>query len=76
VPFGTTTIPILAVEHLLVCKALFNRPRDWVDIDAVVEAGTHIRRSDARNWMRRLAGAEDPRAVRLRHAIAGPNQNT
>jgi hypothetical protein len=35
VPFGDGTIPILAAEHLIVCKAVFNRPKDWVDIDAM-----------------------------------------
>ena len=38
VPFGDGIIPILAADHLVVCKVIYNRPRDWVDIDAVLEA--------------------------------------
>ena len=35
-PFGPDTIPILGPEHLVVCKAVFNRPKDWLDIEQVL----------------------------------------
>src|ERR1700726_1910602 len=40
VPFGEGSIPILAAEHLIVCKVVFNRPKDWVDIDSMIAADT------------------------------------
>ena len=36
-PFADTAIPVLSIEDLLVCKVLFDRPRDWIDIEAVAE---------------------------------------
>lgn len=34
-PFGNRQAPVLSIEDLLVCKVLFDRPKDWVDIEAV-----------------------------------------
>src|SRR5439155_16039781 len=65
VPFGDGTIPILAVEHVVVCKAVFNRPRDWVDIDAVVEGDGEIDAAEVLRWVGRVAGDEDPRYKRI-----------
>jgi hypothetical protein len=42
VPFGPVRIPILAPEHLIVCKAIFDRPKDWVDIEEIVSWGTRV----------------------------------
>ena len=33
VRFGPVDMQILAPEHLIVCKAIFDRPKDWLDID-------------------------------------------
>lgn len=65
VPFSDTTIPILAVEHLVVCKVIFNRPKDWVDIDAILELGTTVEVAEVMRWVGRLAGDEDPRYERI-----------
>jgi hypothetical protein len=65
VPFGDETIPILAVNHLVVCKVVFNRPKDWVDIDAIVDAGTRIDTAEVLRWVARIAGDEDPRYNRI-----------
>lgn len=37
-PFLDTEINVLSAEDLLVCKVLFDRPKDWLDIQAVVSA--------------------------------------
>lgn len=34
-PFLDTEINVLSVEDLLVCKMLFDRPKDWLDVGAV-----------------------------------------
>jgi len=39
VPFEGATIPVLGCEALIVFKAMFNRTRDWADIEAVLSAG-------------------------------------
>jgi hypothetical protein len=65
VPFADTAIPILAVDHLVVCKAVFNRPKDWIDIDAIVVAETSIDVAEVLRWVGRLAGDDDPRYERI-----------
>ena len=65
VPFADATIPILMVEHLIVCKVVFNRAKDWVDIDAVIAAETSIDVAEVLRWVGRIAGDEDPRYERI-----------
>ena len=65
VPFADGTIPILAAEHLIVCKVVFNRPRDWVDIDAVLAGDAAIDAAEVLRWVARIAGDEDPRYTRI-----------
>lgn len=65
VPFATTTIPILGPEHLIVCKAVFDRPKDWVDIDAMLDAGEALDAARILRWVGRIAGLDDPRYDRL-----------
>lgn len=65
VPFGDGSIPILASSHLIVCKVIFNRPRDWVDIDAMLAAGADIDVAEVLRWVARIAGDEDPRYNRI-----------
>jgi len=65
VPFGEGTIPILSAEHLVVCKVIFNRPRDWVDVEAMVEAQSEVDPAEVLRWVARIAGDEDPRYNRI-----------
>lgn len=65
VPFADTTIPILAVEHLVVCKVVFDRPKDWVDIDAVLALDTPVDAAEVLRWVGRVAGDTDPRYDRV-----------
>jgi hypothetical protein len=65
VPFADTTIPVLAAEHLIVCKVVFNRPRDWVDIDAMLVAEMPIDAAEVLRWVGRIAGDTDPRYDRI-----------
>ena len=39
-PFAGTQIPVLGPVELAVFKAMFDRTRDWADIEAMVAAGT------------------------------------
>jgi hypothetical protein len=65
VPFAEGTIPILAPEHLVVCKVVFDRPRDWVDIDAMLDADVALDGADVMRWVGRIAGDDDPRYERI-----------
>jgi hypothetical protein len=38
VPFSAITIPILSPEHLVVAKVVFNRAKDWIDIEQMLVA--------------------------------------
>ncbi len=70
VPFADDTIPILSADHLVVCKVIFNRPKDWVDIDAMLAAGTDINSAEVLRWVGRIAGDEDPRYDRIAALIS------
>jgi pimeloyl-ACP methyl ester carboxylesterase len=37
--FGDSELPFLAANDLAVFKALFDRPKDWLDIEAMFQAG-------------------------------------
>ena len=65
VPFAETTIAILAPEHLVVCKVVFNRGRDWVDIAAMLDADVALDAAEILRWVGRIAGDTDPRYKRI-----------
>lgn len=65
VPFASDTIPVLSAAHLTVCKVVFDRPKDWVDIEAMVALGAHIDAAEVLRWVGRIAGDEDPRFDRI-----------
>ena len=65
VPFADETISILAPEHLIVCKVVFNRPKDWIDIDAILVGGTDVDVAEVLRWVGRIAGDEDRRFNRI-----------
>jgi hypothetical protein len=48
-----------------VCKAVFDRPKDWLDIEQVLVGADALDAAEVRDWMRRIVGADDERAVRL-----------
>lgn len=71
VPFGTGTIPILSADHLVVCKTVFDRAKDWVDIDAMLDLGTPLDRSEIFRWTARIVGDTDPRYERIVAVLTG-----
>ena len=56
---------MLSAEHLTVCKVVFDRPQDWVDIDAMIAQGTRIDTAEVLRWVGRIAGDTDPRYDRI-----------
>ena len=69
VPFGEGRIPILAPEHLLVCKALFDRPKDWLDIEQMLLCVDELDTTEALARLEAAAGAQDARLQRLRTLV-------
>jgi hypothetical protein len=70
VPFGSDTIPVLAPEDLLVCKVVFNRRKDWIDIEQVLllTAG-NLDLDDVRRWVGAITGADDDRFIHFDRAV-------
>ena len=64
-PFAGMTIPLIAPEHLIVRKAMLDRAKDWLDIEAILIATNPLDLEEILTWIRRLAGPEDPRATKL-----------
>lgn len=65
VPFADETIPILSPEHLAVCKAMFDRPKDWLDIEQILVATDPLDLQEVETWIERMAGGNDPRMRKL-----------
>jgi hypothetical protein len=64
VPFAGRTIPVLGCNALALFKAMFDRTRDWADIEAMVEAkALDVERVAAR--IGELEGDGSRRAARL-----------
>ncbi len=65
VPFGEVTLPILAPEHLAVCKAMFDRRKDWLDIEQMLIADDELDVDVVEQWLEHMVGKQDPRMERL-----------
>jgi hypothetical protein len=73
VQFGGTTVPILAPEHLAVCKAMFDRRKDWLDIEQMLIATDELDMDEVEQWLERMVGTQDPRLERLAELQAMPS---
>ncbi len=65
VRFGPVDIPILAPEHLIVCKAIFDRPKDWLDIEEILRWGTDVDATRTLYWVGEILGPEAKQYARL-----------
>ncbi len=74
VPFGEgDALPILSAEDLAVFKVLFDRPKDWTDIDEVLYAqGRDFDTAYTLDWLGRILDEDDLRLQRFRRALSGP----
>jgi hypothetical protein len=71
VDFGPVRIPILAPEHLVICKAVFDRPKDWVDIEEMVAWGTDIDATEVLRWIEEILGRSSEQHTRLASLLVG-----
>jgi hypothetical protein len=65
VPFGGRSIRVLCAEDLAVFKAMFDRSKDWVDIETMA-ASSAIDLELAASRLHEVLG-DDPRVARLRN---------
>lgn len=72
VSFGPVQIPILSPEHLVVCKAVFDRPKDWVDIEEMVDWGTEIDKEVVMRWVDEILGETSEQHARLGDLLNPP----
>lgn len=70
VPLGGGAIPILSPEHLAVCKAIFDRTKDWIDIEQILVATDPLDLAEIENWLDRMVGRDDPRFAKLEEVKA------
>ena len=64
VPFEGRTIPVVGCTALTVFKAMFDRTRDWADIEAMIDAKS-VDFDDAMARVREMAGADSAPAEKL-----------
>lgn len=70
VAFGDITVSILSPEHLAVCKAMFDRRKDWLDIEQMLLATDEVDIAEIESWLKRMVGPADSRLGRLRELKA------
>lgn len=68
VPFEGQTIPVLGCDALVVFKVMFDRTRDWADIEAVVDAQPAAA-AGALSSLTALIGPDEPPTRRLRSLL-------
>jgi hypothetical protein len=64
-PFGDATIPVLGPEHLVVCKVVFDRAKDWLDVAQVLVGVEGFDVGEVRRWLDAVVGPGDPRRARF-----------
>ncbi len=64
VPMLDTRVPILSATDLTIFKSLFSRPKDWVDIEALLRFGK-VDVPDVLRWLSDIIGSDDERVSRL-----------
>jgi hypothetical protein len=68
VPFEGRTIPVLDCTALAVFKALFDRTKDWADIEEMLAAGA-LEGPRAIAWLERILGTGSAPAARLQSLV-------
>lgn len=67
VPMLDATVKVLSATDLTIFKALFDRSKDWPDIDAMLGAhDSTVDLDEAIRWVTEIVGESDRRTMRLR----------
>ena len=66
VDYVGTTIPVLSSEDLIICKAAFNRPRDWADIEDIFKIqGSQLDGAYLTRWLDEFYEPQDEPVQRI-----------
>jgi hypothetical protein len=65
VPFNGHVIPLVAPEHLIIRKAVLDRPKDWHDIEQILVASHPLNLDEVDEWLQRMTGKKDARVAKL-----------
>lgn len=63
-PFRDAVIKVITPTDLTVFKALFNRRKDWADIESMLRAGV-VDEAEAIRWTRTIVGDDHPSHMEL-----------
>lgn len=70
-PFGGSEVPVLSIEDLLICKILFDRPKDWLDLEAVAQTRAQtLDRTYIMRWLDQFLEPDDPRLRRAQSLLS------
>ncbi len=69
VTFDGDPLPVITPTDLTVFKALFDRSKDWPDIEAMLAAGT-VDEKEALHWLEVIVGVDHPSHARLSDLVA------
>jgi hypothetical protein len=64
-PFNGATIPLVSAEHLVIRKAILNRPKDWHDIEQILVASYPLQLGTVREWLQGMTSEGDGRVTKL-----------
>ncbi|MGB1584120.1 MAG: hypothetical protein ACPHCI_10090 [Solirubrobacterales bacterium] len=70
VPLGGRDVPVLGCESLVIFKALFDRTKDWADIEAVADADRDCILAASDRLAQLTKDESDPAVLRLQ-SVAG-----
>jgi hypothetical protein len=73
VRFGPVDISILSPEDLIVCKAIFDRPKDWLDIEEMLRWGTEVDAERTLGWVGLFLGDRSEQHIRLASLLGEPS---
>lgn len=66
VPMGGQRVRVLSATDLTIFKSLFDRGKDWVDIEAMLDAhDSSVDVAEAAAWLERIVGRDDRRYEKL-----------
>ncbi len=74
VTFDREPLPVISPTDLTVFKSLFNRTKDWADIEAMLEAGS-VDTADALSWVRVIVGEDHPSFESLSRTVERFDRN-
>lgn len=64
------TIPVISAEDLILCKAFFNRPKDWFDIETIINVQEHLDDGYLHHWLAEFPDADGERRSRIDRLLA------